>query len=218
MESRIKSFWDYFDSCLKEANEPSVVLTEEQIAWLNKICDNNWSLNAKGQVDITGSFDCAAENLTDFKGIQFGIVNGSFYCEGNKDLKSLKGAPIVVNGSFHCDKTGITTLEYAPRKVRANVYFDKCKNLVSLIGSMEEAGDNFNCYGCHNLKSFIGAPIAKNYHYHDCPLIPEKEIQIADMEENPNKIMFKMWLESKLPIEEFWEKKKGTIRGKKYGI
>jgi hypothetical protein len=42
---------------------------------------------------------------------------------------------------------------------------------------------------------------------------PEKESEIAK-----DKELLLMWIKSKLPIDEFLEKKRGTIQGKKYGI
>ena len=104
-------------------------LNKEQIEFLNKIAKGRWTLNEKtGLVDIEGSFNCCSENLTDFKGVKFGVVTGYFRCSGNS-LTSLVGAPQVVKGDFHCESNNLTSLEGAPQEVGG--YFSCCDNPIS---------------------------------------------------------------------------------------
>jgi hypothetical protein len=85
-----------------EASAPAAALTQEQIDWLDKCVDGRWKLNTQtGFVDVVGSFDCGKQGLTDFKGVKFGKVSGSFYCEVN-GLTTLVGAPQTVGGIFRC--------------------------------------------------------------------------------------------------------------------
>jgi hypothetical protein len=90
----------------QELFESQTELSQEQIEWLNECTRKSWTrgswtLNPQtGLVDVDGGFDCCTQGLTDFKGVRFGVVTGSFYCSGNK-ITSLEGAPQEV-ASFYC--------------------------------------------------------------------------------------------------------------------
>ena len=91
----------------KELFEAQNELSQEQTEWLDKCTSKSWTrgswtLNPQtGLVDVSGDFSCSSQGLSDFKGVRFGVVSGSFYCTGNK-LTSLKGAPQEVGGNFNC--------------------------------------------------------------------------------------------------------------------
>jgi hypothetical protein len=198
MESRIKGFRDF-----KEVNESSVVLTKEQMAWLDActkdlsspFVKSTWKLNVLGQVDVSADFNCGNDlDLTDFKGVQFGTVFGSFYCFNCENLKSLVGSPRKVKYSFNCRS---------------------CNSLKSLAGAPDDVKGLFVCDNCPDLESLAGAPLKMSLLIScgDCPKLPQEEVELAKDQE-----LFKMWLESKLPVKEFLEKKRGTIQGRKYGI
>jgi hypothetical protein len=106
----------------QELFESQTELSQEQIEWLNECTrkswtTGSWTLNPQtGLVDVDGGFDCCTQGLTDFKGVRFGVVTGSFYCSGNK-ITSLEGAPLKVGGSFECSHNALTSLEGAPQEV-----------------------------------------------------------------------------------------------------
>ena len=76
-------------------------LTEEQIEWLDRCTSGSWKLNqSTGLIDVDGGFYCGHQDLTDFKGVAFGHVSGSFSCYNNR-LTSLEGAPQTVS-HFYC--------------------------------------------------------------------------------------------------------------------
>jgi hypothetical protein len=216
MESKmIKSFKDFKinEDTLNDELVGRLLASNKQIEWLNRYTQGTWKFNSKRQVDITGSFNCSGQNLTDFLGIEFGKVTSSFRCDNNLRLTSLKGAPITVGYEFYCYKTGITSLEGAPVKVGYDFYCDKCPNLVTLRGTLEEVSGELFCYDNPKLASLMGAPYkVGNYVIYKCPLLPKNETYIDELE------LTNQWLESKLSAEDFLEKKKGTIRGRKYGI
>ena len=82
--------------------ESSVELTPEQVEWLDKCTKGTWQLNPRtGLVDVNGDFDCGGQELSDFKGVRFGVVRGDFVCDNNQ-LTTLVGAPQKVGGSFNC--------------------------------------------------------------------------------------------------------------------
>jgi len=155
-------------------------LTYNQESWLNGCIDPSvgaWSLDAGGLVNVEGNFHCAHRNLSDFKGIKFGVIEGNFECNGNK-LSSLEGAPREVKGDFKCYYNNLTSLEGAPERVEGNFtcynnflgslkgapqklggYF-WCSNspLTSLEGAPRKVGGDFYC-GNNNLASLEGAPL-----------------------------------------------------------
>ena len=97
--------------------ESVMELTQEQVQWLDECTNGTWALNTQtGLVDVDLDFNCTGQDLTDFKGVKFGVVGGGFYCRYNS-LTSLEGAPQRVGGDFTCDTNLLTSLEGAPQKV-----------------------------------------------------------------------------------------------------
>ena len=132
------------------------VWTINKKTWINEWTQGEWTLNEKtGLVDIEGTFNCCHEELTDFKGVRFGVVKGYFDCSNNK-LTSLEGSPQWVGGSFNCNNNSLTSLVGAPQEVRGDF---SCSNnkLTSLVGSPQEVGDDFYCHD-NKLTSLVGAP------------------------------------------------------------
>ena len=125
----------------------------------------NYTINANDEIDVDGSVDLRDYSLTGFPTfIQFGVVKGNFYCNGNNltslegspkeiggifdcsfnDLTSLKGAPKKVGGDFDCYDNKLTSLEGAPREIYMGFYcFDN--HLTTLKGAPEKVGGYFNC-------------------------------------------------------------------------
>ena len=136
--------------------ESLLELTPEQIEWLDKCTKGTWQLNPQTEeVDVNGDFTCHSQRLSDFKGVRFGKVRGSFYCDHNQ-LTTLEGAPLKVRDDFRCDNNQLTSLEGAPQKIERN--FD-CENnqLTSLEGAPREVGAGFSCTN-NQLTSLEGAP------------------------------------------------------------
>ena len=130
-------------------------LNKEQIEFLNKIAKVRWTINEKtGLVEIEGSFNCFCKNLSDFKGVKFGVVTGDFYCHGNS-LTSLYGAPQEVGGNFYCLNNSLTSLVGAPQEVRS--FRCDCNKLTSLVGAPQKVGGSFDC-SYNKLTSLEGAP------------------------------------------------------------
>jgi len=117
-------------------------LTLEQKDWLDKCTKGTYSFNPKtGLVDVDESFNCSRQGLTDFKGVRFGYVSGSFICFSNR-LTSLEGAPRRVKEYFNCGNNQLTSLEGAPQSVGGS--FDCSSNfLVSLEGAPQKVGGEF---------------------------------------------------------------------------
>ena len=149
-------------------------LTPRQIIFLNKHTRGEWKNT--GLVNIKGDFDCSGGNLTDFKGVKFGVVTGNFRCGNNKLTSlvgapqevtgdfdcsfnkriSLVGAPQEVGGSFNCSYNKLTSLEGAPQKVGGRFQCEYNK-LTSLVGAPQKVGRDFFCYD-NDLTSLEGAP------------------------------------------------------------
>jgi hypothetical protein len=129
----------------QELFEARTPLTPEQIEWLDKCTRGMWIRNPEtGLVDIDGDFVCKEQNLTDFKGVEFGEVTGDFWCRNNQ-LTSLEGAPQNVGDGFYCHNNQLTSLKGAPQKVGRNFY---CygNQLISLEGLPEGIRNEFLCW------------------------------------------------------------------------
>jgi len=130
---------------IKEFNqlfESQQELTLEQKDWLDKCTKGTYSFNPKtGLVDVDESFNCSRQGLTDFKGVRFGYVSGSFICFSNR-LTSLEGAPRRVKEYFNCGNNQLTSLDGAPQSVGGS--FDCSNNfLISLEGAPQKVGGEF---------------------------------------------------------------------------
>jgi len=142
-------------------------LNKEQIEFLNEYARGTWTFNEKtGLVDIKGDFNCSSKNLTDFKGVKFGVVTVNFTCSINK-LTSLVGAPQEVGGYFGCSNNRLTSLEGAPQVVGGSF---SCQNnkLTSLVGAPQKVGRDFDC-SYNRLTSLEGAPqkVGRNFSCYD---------------------------------------------------
>jgi len=132
-------------------------LTEDQIKWLDRCAKGTWKLNpSTGLIDVDGVFYCGQQDLTDFKGVAFGHVSGTFDCQVNR-LTSLEGAPQTVDGYFLCAENRLTDLKGAPLTVGDDFY---CHNnqLTSLEGAPQKVGGSFYCDN-NRLTDLKGAPL-----------------------------------------------------------
>jgi hypothetical protein len=137
--------------------ENSQELSQEQTDWLNKCSKGTWKLNPEtGLVDVEGNFNCSGKKrMTNFKGVRFGHVSGTFDC-CRSSLTSLEGAPQSVGGDFICHSNSLTSLEGAPHKVKGG--FDCSHNmLTSLAGAPQSVSASLDCSN-NQLTSLEGAP------------------------------------------------------------
>ena len=127
-------------------------------------------------------------------------VDGGFYCNNCKFLKSLEGAPKKVGGGFYCysciyleslegapekvelsfscnDCYSLTSLKGSPKEVGEGFYCSYCKSLTSLEGAPEKVGGTFYCSGCISLKSLVGAPkkIGESFYCYKCKSLKSLE-------------------------------------------
>lgn len=150
-------------------------LTGKQIDFLEKCTvgkygKSEWKFHSfTGLVDVYGDFDCSDNDLEDFNGIKFGVVDGNFNCSKNK-LTSLVGSPKQVNGSFICAYNQLTSLEGVPQKI-VKIFNCSYNQLTTLEESPPEVSQCFDPNGpgtlwissgfiCSNnkLTSLKGAP------------------------------------------------------------
>jgi hypothetical protein len=132
-------------------------LTEEQKIWLDKCTrtTNGWSIGPDGKVNVKGNFSCVKQKLSNFKGIQFGHVSGSFICSKN-NLTSLEGAPETVGKDFECRLNLLESLEGSPKDV-GGVFYCIDNRLKSLKGSPRTVGEGFYCFD-NELNTLKGSP------------------------------------------------------------
>ncbi len=136
------------------------VFTKEQMRWLDRGVSSGhlyrWSYNpSTGKVDVKGNFNCQGQHLRDFRGIEFGVVSGTFDCSSNS-LTSLIGSPVSVGGSFICSVNSLNDLVGSPKEVGQDFICSE-NMLESLNGAPEKVGRVFDCSD-NNLTSLVGAP------------------------------------------------------------
>jgi len=86
-----------------------------------------WIRNPEtGLVDIDGTFACTRQNLTDFKGVEFGEVTGDFWCQENQ-LTSLEGVPKKIGGDLYCEGNQVSgpMLKSLYRKIKSGMSWEK---------------------------------------------------------------------------------------------
>ena len=126
---------------LFEAQSP---LTQEQKDWLDMWSSGTWFRNSEtGLVDIEGNFRVHRQDLTDFKGVRFGKVDGNFDCSYN-NITSLDGSPQEIGNNFYCYDNQLTTLEGGPSIVKWD-YNCSRNNLTSLNGAPKLVNGYFDC-------------------------------------------------------------------------
>lgn len=219
-------------------------LTPEQRSFLvncvkkGKFLKRGWKIDSEGRVDVKGNVIIDPVKFPGLEKIplQFGNVQGRFSCEGVRSLKTLEGAPVSTEGDFSCKSCyGLISLKGSPVLVLGDFYCSNCKNLTSLKGAPKKVTGNFWTGHCPKLESLIGAPVAvfKTFDCMGCSLlssidgmskgvkvfvnlgtkIPKEQLTIVR-----DKKLLQKWQESGMPIEEFLTRKRGFIRGKKFGL
>jgi hypothetical protein len=109
----------------------------EIINWLEKMNIKNYTINQDLTVDVDGNVDLIKQKLKTIP-VQFGEINGNFYCWYN-DLTSLEGCPHTVKGSFFCNFNKLDNLKGGPKYV-LDEYNCSCSTLKSLEGCALEVG------------------------------------------------------------------------------
>lgn len=96
----------------------------------------------KDGIDYDGGVDWEGKNLTRIP-VKFRRVTGSFDC-ANNNLASLENAPVWVGGGFDCADNNLTTLTHAPEHV---VGFFRCAGnlLTTLVHAPKHVGGVFYC-------------------------------------------------------------------------
>jgi hypothetical protein len=107
-----------------------------------------------GVVDVNTHVGISVNKLYKIP-IQFGVINGVFYCNEN-NLKSLKGCPKKVNDGFSCNRNFLRSLKYAP-KIVLGEYYCGGNNISSLKGVPLIINGYFEC-SYNKLKTLKNGP------------------------------------------------------------
>ena len=107
--------------------------TKSEISlWLDKYDIVNYTINDDLTVDVAGSVYLGNRGLRTIP-IQFGKVNGDFYCFSN-NLTSLVGCPREVGGHFFCNNNQLKSLVGCPSIIRGGFECDdKFKNDIEYL-------------------------------------------------------------------------------------
>lgn len=113
--------------------------------WLHNLFIFEFTIRKDLTVDVPNHVYLSSQlDTLEYFPVQFGIINGSFYCK-NLNLSSLKGAPYEVEGDFDCSSNKLISLEYAPSVIHGD--FNCGYNLLtSLKGCPKNIGADFSCH------------------------------------------------------------------------
>jgi hypothetical protein len=123
---------------IKKFNEQELSIHD----WCVKYDVHTFRVNDDDTVDVLGGVNINKSFLEKIP-VQFGWVNGSFNCSGNK-LKSLDGCPKEVGESFFCSSNKLTTLIGGPLEV-GGWYYCASNKLTSLEGCPMKVNKKINC-------------------------------------------------------------------------
>lgn len=155
-------------------------------------------------------------------------VGGKFTIIGARKLESLVGGPRITGQKFKGVKaheifydydagscTSLQDLEGAPEEVRGNFILNRSYRVKSLKGAPKKIVGSFEFSGCQALKSleFLTRDVGEDYYFSMCESMSKEEaILVEDLE------LMKMWQNSNLSVRDFLSKRRGQIKGRKFGI
>ena len=227
-----------FEKFLLE-NTGASSLTEDQINWCKEWMGDRWIVQGD-EIEVRG--DVTFKNMKDeFIPVRFGEYVSNFTFNTCSKLKSLEGSPRQVSvfavlncpsleslegssrSAYSCQirGTSIKNLTGMPSEVIDTLICDHNPLLESFEGCFQTKVSHggilyeFSARSCPKIKTIFGAPLSENY-----TIDTENIVNLVERKwiEEKNLEMIHLWLSSKLPIEEFLEKKKGLLSAKKFGL
>jgi len=109
-----KILFEAIDKCREmEVADNDSGLTPEQNKFMSSCTNASFSLNKKGLVNVNGNFSCRGMGLSDFKGIKFGIVKGSFDVSSN-NFSSFEGFPTKIGANLDLRGNKFQSLKGCP--------------------------------------------------------------------------------------------------------
>ena len=219
---KISKFDEFLNETLKSEREK---LPKEIQNFLDGCCPLNqwdektWRVNPDGTIDVKGRVELLAENIKEFP-VKFRHVEGIFDISWCKELRTLEGAPVSLGkdsarATFNCGNCyALTSLEHLPKSGIRILKMPFCSNIKSLKGAPKEIHNIFDIEGCTSLESLMYAPVgATRFNIKDCTSLPKEEVELA---KDPR--IRDLWLASGMSAKEFIVKKRGLIRGDKFGL
>lgn len=146
---------------LKKFNENTTFLTDEgEIEQYVKSIRLHWESSYEIEVDSNGVVnserDITLMTQEPRLKVQFGLVDGDFYC-GGTGLVALDGFPFSVSGDVSVKQTKIKSLESSPSYVGCDYNCSEI-SITNLVGAPEHVGHDFLCQECELLTSLEGLP------------------------------------------------------------
>ena len=122
---------------------------------------------------------------------------------------------VNVNGEIKVSHVDMKQIPVKLGTVYGSVELSNIKELTSLEGWGRDVKSSFKIQNCPDLKTLKGLPlrIGGEFVIVNCPQVPKEEIEVCKDPE-----MKKLWIKSKMNIEDFLHSKRGIIRGRKFGI
>ena len=95
-------------------------------AWCEEMGIKNYTINSKGEIDVSGSVDLMNKQFKELP-YKFGRVTGYFNLEECENLISLKNCPNRVEGYFSCNRNkNLKSLEGCPKTVLLSFWCREC--------------------------------------------------------------------------------------------
>ena len=166
-----------------------------------------WHRDEDGVIQVHGSVIIEKAEFEKIP-MKFGVVSGAFELQLCNKLTSLVNCPYRVGGSFRlilCDK--VTSLRGGPQKVSAVYEIRNCESLKSLAGAAPGKGIAQTTAG-----GFVRSP---GYVIRDCVSLSDAERDTVLFDERGIR---DLWLSTGLDFEEFMTRRKGQVKGHKFGI
>jgi hypothetical protein len=191
---------NYKDWQLNEAMDPhekmahiQKYLTPDQIDWCNyHIKHKNWKVNDNGEVYTPYALEFTRKREIVEIPVQFWMKTPKDFVLSETSIKNLKGSPKHVKG--------------------LNVTF--CNDLESFQGGPETA-DYVMVMDCLKLKTLQGGPVAEEWTF--APTTKDRlKVEIELLENHSD--LFNIWVRTTEKLEDFIQKHRGKIHGKKFGL
>ncbi len=125
---------------------------EETKVWLDNMSIMRYTIRDDLTVDVDSNVIISTNGLKVIP-VQFGVVNGNFWCDNNH-LTSLAGAPKQCR-EFFCYDNRLTNLDGAPQQC---FRFDCSGNQLTLLDRVPSGCQMVNCNGNPDLYDISGLP------------------------------------------------------------
>jgi hypothetical protein len=174
------------------------------IKWLHEYHIENYTINDDLTVDVDNDVNLSDKNLYEIL-IQFGVINGNFWCNHNK-LTSFQGCPVEVRGDFYCFGNKITNFKDCPRIIEGDF---NCMN--NHLNSISDLNSTILGFFIHSYYCTEPYEIKEIHNYYHISAINKNAISVHISGKDLESIICEQDLQKNLPINKNNDVKKLKI-------